>query len=133
MNSMAFVPEDKENMKKLLKYLVEDYDSKEYYNEVHITNDGYCTIIEWDSVPFDGSFGGKFEYVDEDHLVVKDVQFPDNHYEYLTDDYEEDAIKEWLEENPGWEKTGWGWRKVEDKKTEDELPEQTKWEDFINE
>ena len=67
MNSMAFPPEEKENMKKLLKFLVEDYDSEEYYNEVHITTDGYCTIVEWDTVPYDRSFGGKFEYVDVDH------------------------------------------------------------------
>lgn len=132
---MAFTPENKENMKKLLKFLVEDYDSKEYYNEVHITNDGYCTIIEWDNVPFDGTYGGTFRYVDEEHDVLKEVEFPDGHYEYLPDRDEEWVIKEWLEDNPGWEKDEWGnWINTDDiKSKKEELPGQTKWEDFINE
>ena len=100
MNSMAFAPEEKENMKKLLKFLIEDYDSEEYYNEVHVTTDGYCTIIEWDTVPYDGGFGGKFEYVDENHEVLKIVHFPDHHYEYVLDCDEKKVMEEWLKENP---------------------------------
>ena len=71
MNSMAFTPEEKENLKKLIKFLVEDYDSDEYYNEIHITTDGYCTIVEWDTIPYDGSFGGRIEYVDD---MIKHVR-----------------------------------------------------------
>ena len=115
MNLMAFAPEEKENMKKLLKFLVEDYDSEDYYNEVHITSDGYCTIVEWETVPYDGSFGGKFEYVDVDHEVLKQLWFPDNHYEYVFDDDEEEVLEEWLKDNPGYKKNNYGsWYKEED-------------------
>ena len=112
---MAFAPEEKENMKKLLKFLVEDYDSEDYYNEVHITSDGYCTIVEWELVTYDGLLGGKFEYVDGEHEVLKQLIFPDNHYEYVLDDDEEKVLEEWLKDNPGYKKNSYGsWYKEED-------------------
>ena len=124
MNSMAFAPEEKENMKKLLKFLVEDYDSEDYYNEVHITSDGYCTIVEWELVTYDGSLGGKFEYVDEDHEVLKQLIFPDNHYEYVLDCDEEKVLEEWLKEHPEYVKNEYGrWVNKEEQKA---------WEEYIN-
>lgn len=113
INNVAFSPEKVEAgaVKDLLNYLL-DYNSNHDYNdyyEIHITTDGYCTIVEFEKVPYDGDWGGKFEYIDEDHLVVKEVQLPDNTYELAIDEaHEQDILDEFLAKNPGWSKNNFG-------------------------
>jgi len=49
-NSMAFVPEELEKgmPQKLIQTLFELNQMSEYhFNEIHITTDTYCTIVEW--------------------------------------------------------------------------------------
>ena len=64
-NSMAFTPKEVEKGLHLglLSFLL-DYNSKseDHYNDIHITTDGYCTIIEWSHNPFSDEWGGKFVY-----------------------------------------------------------------------
>ena len=110
-NSQSFTPEEvsKGMVNELVGFLLNQNTQLEgSYNEIRITSDGYCTIVEWATVPYDGEWGGKFQFIDVDHEVFKEVIFPDNHYEYLRDNEEEEAIKEWLEENPGWKKNDYG-------------------------
>lgn len=113
-NSQAFTPEE---VKKglhldLLNYLLEHNKKNEnQYYDIHITTDGYCTIIEWKDVNYSQDYGpeGKFEYVPYNGLVMLEYDFPDNHREmcYDEEDYQE-RLKEFLEENPGWVKTSYG-------------------------
>ena len=107
-NSMAFTPvETKQGMvMDLLSYLLGfNAKSEDHYCDVHVTSDGYCTIVEWAVVPCDGSYGGKFEYVDEDQYVTNEVRFPDGHYEYVPSKEEGDEmVAEWVKANPGWRK-----------------------------
>lgn len=111
VNSAAFTPEE---VKKglhldLIKYLL-DYNSKseKSYNDIHITTDGYCLIVEWTNLNYEYSSGCGFRYVDEEHELLKEVVFPDNHTEYLFDDEEQEALDDWLKENPGWFKNDYG-------------------------
>lgn len=116
-NSVAYIPEEAEQAKKLIDFLVNENinGNSKHYNEIHITTDGYCTIIEWDRVPYDHEFGVTFQPVDSDEIVAKEVHFPDNHYEYLPAEQEEEAIKYWLEDNPGWAKDEYGhWYNIEE-------------------
>lgn len=111
-NQVAFTPEEVEKgfhlelLNVLLNY---NQKSEKHYNDIHITSDGYCFIIEWDQVPYSHEYGGEFKYVAEDEVVMLEKHFPDNHIElcYNEEDYQE-KLAEWLKGNPGWEKTVWG-------------------------
>ena len=113
-NSKAFTPEEVKQglLKDLMDYLL-DYNkkSKEDYYDIHIGSDGYCTIVEWIDVSYSDKYGpeGKFKFVDTDEVIMLEKFFPDNHSElcYDEEDYQE-RLKEFLDKNPGWEKTSYG-------------------------
>ena len=118
-NSQSFTPEEvaKGLHLELLKTLMSlSSKSDRHYNDIHITTDGYCTMVEWSSVPYSHEYGGTFQFVDEDHSVMYQGQFPDNHYEYYFSkkDYEEE-LKDWLKKHPDWVKTEYGtWTDMEE-------------------
>lgn len=75
-NSMSFVPKEVDQglHTDLINYLLHyNKESEGHYNDIHITTDGYCLIIEWSNVPYHGQWGGKFEFVDEDEFVCKNL------------------------------------------------------------
>ena len=113
-NYQAFTPEEVEQglLQDLLNYLL-SYNQKcnsDYY-DIHITSDGYCSIVEWTDVSYESKYGpeGKFEFVDSDQVIMIEKIFPDNHTElcYDEEDYQE-RLKEFLEKNPGWIKGPFG-------------------------
>ena len=113
-NYQAFTPEEVEEglHLDLLNYLLDHNKKNEnQYYDIHITTDGYCTIIEWTNVNYDEKYGpdGKFEFVPSNGQVMLEFSFPDNHYEqfYSEEEYQE-RLQEWLKENPGWVKTHYG-------------------------
>ena len=113
-NYQAFTPEEvkKGLLNDLLNYLL-DHNKKndQQYYDIHITTDGYCSIVEWVDVSYNNEFGeeGKFRFVDSDQVVMIEKTFPDNHTElcYDEEDYQE-RLREFLDKNPGWEKTAYG-------------------------
>ena len=73
-NYMAFIPEEVEKglHLDLIKTLLDiNNKSEDHFNEIHITTDSYCTIVEWVYIPIDRSYGGKFEFIDEDEYIEK--------------------------------------------------------------
>ena len=127
-NYQAFAPEEVEQglHLDLLNYLLDhNKKNKNLYYDIHITTDGYCTIIEWTDVCYkDIGPEGKFEYVPANGQVMLEYSFPDNHYEqfYSEEEYQE-RLQEWLKENPGWIKTSYGtWvNEIENEKIKKEL------------
>lgn len=113
MNRQYFSKEQIEagELHKLLDYLMaEAYGAGEYYNDIHIKpEDCEAFTIEWEQVPWNHQFGGHFELIEEDQVVMIERTFPDNHTElcYDEEDFNE-RLKEFLEQNPGWVKTTWG-------------------------
>ena len=113
-NYQAFTPEEvkKGLLNDLLNYVL-DHNKKndQQYYDIHITTDGYCSIVEWVDVSYNNEFGeeGKFRFVDSDQVVMLEKTFPDNHTElcYDEEDYQE-RLREFLDKNPGWEKTAYG-------------------------
>lgn len=111
-NHQSFTPEEVQQglhsdfLNILLKY---NNVSKTHYNDIHLTTDGYCFIIEWETIPYSHEYGGSFKYVGEDEVIMLERHFPDNHYDYFysEEDYQE-RLNEWLKENPGWVKTSYG-------------------------
>ena len=69
-NYQSFRPDDIKTglLNDLLKLLMDFNErAEDRYMEIHITSDGNCTIVEWDCVPYDHSYGGQFVYqVDEE-------------------------------------------------------------------
>ena len=107
---------DKGCLNKLLNVLIElNHTLEDDYNEIHIYQDDFITVVEWEQVPFNGEYGGKFEYIDEEHLVLKEVRFPDNHIEWLKDGEEEEALKDFLKEHPEYTKDEYGFWVLDEK------------------
>lgn len=106
-NSQAFTPEEVklglhfELLNCLLSYNAQATD---YFNDIHIDSDGYCTIIEWVQESREEAFTS-FEYVGEDEVILKIVKFPDGSYDYVEDqDEANDRFQLWLHQNPDWER-----------------------------
>ena len=117
VNSVYFSREDvsKGLMAEFIAVLCRNtYESENLMNDIHIKpEDIGAFAVEWVQVPWDHSYGGKFEFVDEDQEVCDDLVLPDGSRDYTPDG--EDYLKWWLEENPGWEKEEWGhWHKNEE-------------------
>ena len=106
-NSQAFTPEEvKQGLHlDLINYLLSyNAKSKSYFNDLHITSEGYWLIIDWVTEDYDNKLAG-FEFVGEDQLVVQIVNFPDGTYAYATDDTEAlEFLNDWLQRHPEWEK-----------------------------
>ena len=112
INSVAFAPEDvQKNLHiDLINYLLSfNQKSEDSFFDIHITSDGFCTIVEFANLTRginDTSEG--FVYMDEDHYLLKRVNFPDGHYDYFDDNEAEDVFNNWLADHPGWEKDEFG-------------------------
>ena len=108
VNSVAFTPEEiKQGLHiDLLDYLIShNQKNKNSYYDIHITTDGFCTIVEFVTITYgidDGVEG--FVFMDEEHELLKRVEFPDRHYDYFPDDDVNDAFNEWLADHPEWYK-----------------------------
>lgn len=111
-NTEAFTPGDVEEglLNDLIKHLLDHNEkSNRAYYDIHITSDGYCTIVEWVSVPYeDEHYNGEFVFKDEDEVIMKELILPDNSIEYVFPDEEEERLNEWLKENPDWYKNDLG-------------------------
>ena len=95
LNSMVFTPEEVERgmVDDLLKYLI-DYNTKseERFNEIMITSDSYCTIVNWINVPIERDYGGRFEFLRDDECIAKEVILPDNSSHIVMSKEEEDGL-----------------------------------------
>lgn len=111
MNTQAFTPEEVEKgvMDKFLKHLLElSNELEDSHLDIHITTDGFCTIIEWLDVFDSYDDSAKFVLLNSDEVIMKEVDFPDNHYEYMFAEEVEERLKEWHKEHPEWKKDDWG-------------------------
>ena len=126
-NSQAFTPEECEKglHLDLIKFLLEQSNKFENsYYDIHIDNDGYCTIVEWYDKSFEYDDNEGFRFVDYEHELMYRLDFPDNHYEYFYNKEEaEEALQLWLKDNPGWKKNQFGrwYNEIEEEKPRKEL------------
>lgn len=98
MNEMAFTPEEVSAgmAMDLIHYLIGyNQKSNDHFNEIRITSDSYCTIIQWEHKPYSGEWGGSFRFCDEDEEIGTWVTFPDNSTEFVPKDTVADAKDEW--------------------------------------
>ena len=112
VNSVAFTPEEVElNLHlDLINYLLSfNQKSKNSYFDIHITTDGYCTIVEFATLDHEFSQDVEgFVFMDEEHYLLKRVNFPDGHYDYVDDDAAQNVMDDWLQKHPGWKRDQFG-------------------------
>lgn len=99
----------KEHLKLLDTLMSECYGAKEGYNDIHIVPiDCGAFSIQWIQTNPEHS-SARFAPVDDDETIMKEYSLPDNSYIYFQDEEEyKEYLKDWLKENPGWEKTQYG-------------------------
>lgn len=112
-NYMSFTPEEAEACAELLATLLHiNALDKDHYNDVHITTDGYCTIVEWAWVPHNHAYGGQFKYVDEDQETCLARALPDGTLFHFDNEWEyEEALVQFLRDNPNYVRDGGRWVK----------------------
>lgn len=111
-NTQVFDMEDKDGLKRAMTFiwmLLQDRNDL-YYNDIHIREEERYLILDWTQVYFDTEReSGSFQFVDYDQYVMKEIYFPDGHYEYVTSpEEEEEKRSEWQKENPEWTKNKYG-------------------------
>ena len=120
LNRQSFdldTPNGRKHFQRLLDTLIDYNQDKEesHYNDIHISQEESFIIIEWDSVPYSHEWGGQWKYLEDDDVLMKEVVFPDNHYEYVFPDEVEETLEEWHKNNPDWVKTSYGtWTNTEE-------------------
>ena len=96
-NSIAFTPDEVAEgfLEKFLGVLL-DFNNKnqERYHDIHITTDGFCTIVEWVTRPYDDSCAGKFKFVGEAQFIATEVVLPNGDVKYAFSKEEEREIIE---------------------------------------
>lgn len=111
MNSQSFTPKEVEKglHLKLINTLLEiNKDKENFYNQIMIDTDGYCLIVNWTERSFNGEFNSRFEFLNDDEVVMKEVHFPDNHYEYLLPEEVDEVFNDWLKEHPTYKQNQYG-------------------------
>lgn len=108
VNKMVFDinnAEEKKSCYELIEFLTTfGQKSESDYCDIHIYNEECFIIVEWTQIPYDGAYGGKFAYVDEDECIFKEVRLPDNTIEYAPDEeIAKEILDRWKVENPGYE------------------------------
>lgn len=104
-NSQYFGPIDREQGLDIefIKCLI-SLRQESIYNDIHIYEEEGGIVIEWAQVPFDHSYGGTFQFVDEEEQVMKELVYPDNSSEWVPLNEEENFMELWQRENPDWVK-----------------------------
>lgn len=117
INSLTFdatKPNERKHFEAFLKTLIDynaDFDN-DHFNDIHIKQEENLIVLEWMQIPYSHEWGGTWQFVGEDEVIMKEVYFPDNHCEYRFPEEAEDAIKDWINEQAAkgeiWEKTPYG-------------------------
>lgn len=102
MNSLCF--DSRKYADEFIRFMLnynQNPDNEDDYFEIHIYQEENDIIVEFDKVPYSGEWGGRFEYVDEDHKIVEEVILPDNSI-ITVDNHREkfELLEDWFKEHP---------------------------------
>lgn len=108
----------------------QDYGDGEWYNDVHIRpTDCGDYAVEWAQLRWQNEEDTGFEYVDSEHTVMLEKEFPDDTFGYFMDeaDYNE-QLEKWLESQ---KKKGLVWKRNRYGQWYEE-GEQKKWRETLD-
>lgn len=93
-----------------------DIDNEDTFFDIHVYNEDKLVVLEYSQVPYDGSYGGRFEYIDEDSEIVTNKYLPDGTWLQVHSDSEyEEQLVEFLRKHPNYKMNEWGkWILTED-------------------
>ena len=105
--------EKKEHYKLLDALITETYGVGNHNNDIRIHSEDDAFIIEWAQINNNYS-DAKFKFIDDGQVVMNEYILPDQTFIFFETNAEFDEyLKEWLEKNPGWERTRHGtWTNV---------------------
>lgn len=112
-NSMYFSKEmiEEGQLTSFLRELLEQsYGKGGYYNDIHVLPaDLGAFVVEWVQLPWDHDYGGSFQYVDDDQVVMREYEMPDGTYQYFeTEDEQAEALKDFLGSHPTYRQDQYG-------------------------
>lgn len=119
-NQYYFFPEQVKRGEhiKLISFLLEqskreteeDIDARAFFNDIHIYQEDDSVIVEWIQHFYNEDYTeGRFAFIDDEHIVMKEVWLPDNSSTYAYDDDEaQEILDDWLKDHPTWEKNAYG-------------------------
>ena len=86
-----------------------DIDNEDTFFDIHVYMEEGLVVLEYVQVPYDGSYGGKFEYVDSDSEIVTNKYLPDGTWiqVHSESEYEEELVK-FLRSHPNYVMNDWG-------------------------
>lgn len=132
MNSQYFSEEQAKSgeLDSFLKALRSmDYGKGDSYNDVHVKPaDCGAYVVEWEQMRWEGEENKGFKFIDYEHAVMLEKEFPDGSSDFFYDeeDYKQ-RLEEWLEEE---EKQGRIWKKNQYGRWYDQT-EQDRWEAWL--
>ena len=132
MNSQYFSEEQVKagEMDAFLKALrAQDYGKGGYYNDVHIKPvDCGAYSVDWSQLRWEDDEDKGFEYIDSEHVIMLERDFPDNTSGYFMDEQDyNDQLEEWLENQ---KEAGLIWKKNQYGRWYEE-GEQKAWEKML--
>ena len=110
-NRQYFDKKDEEQVKQFydfLNFLMTSNNIK--YNDLHIYQDDSDYVIEWVQNNWIDSYGSNayWRLLSCEDEIFTEIYLPNRTYQWIPKGTEDEFLKEWLEENPGWIKTDYG-------------------------
>jgi len=90
--------------------MTQSYGKSEHKNDIHIyAEDCGAFILEWANIPWDKSYGGRFEYIAEGQCIMLEKELPDGTIALVFDEEEyKDQLTEFLKEHPEYKQNQFG-------------------------
>lgn len=90
-----------------------DFENKSF-KDIHISQSDSDIKLEWENVYYSGDCEG-FVFLNGDEVIMKEITFPDGHYDYVLPDNVDEAYRNWHKNHPEWKLTTYGtWTNVEE-------------------
>ncbi len=106
LNSMVFETVDQTTG--FIKTLLSIKDSEQIC-DINVYPEDVFFVVLWKQVPSEGSYDGRFKFVNENQTIMTEYPLPDNTHIYFEkeEDYKE-YLEDWLKKNPYYEKDEYG-------------------------
>ncbi len=93
-----------EDLMKLVQLLcVNNAHNKYTFNDIRISHDDTSVVVEWTPVLKSEEDDCRWVFKDGEHLLVKQINFPDGSYDFAIEDSDEEFLwDKWKKNHPEW-------------------------------
>lgn len=110
-NTQIFDKTDEEQVKQFYDFIkVLMIDNNKGYNDLHIYQDDFYFIIEWVQNEWCTEYGinNYWRLLEPEDTIYTKISLPDMTYQDIPKGTEEEFMRDWHKENPGWHKDEYG-------------------------